>query len=298
MDAISTERVIAIVAQIARERGLDTAPTVLAERSNLVLAIDSATVARVALATSITRVGMDSAAREVEITRWLDARGAPVTRPSREVGTSPIERDGLVVGFWEREELVAERPEPRSAGAALRVIHTLLRDFPRERLARWGGFEEARRVLPRLRSRDVLTPSELHRFEHAWEAAEDVVASAEGRTASFQALHGDAHIGNVLATARGPVWTDWEDAFLGPVEMDIACLRSKADLFGEERETIDAVISAYGSDYDPGLVRDLALVRNVQVIPWLAVFAEREPALRSRMQARIARLPPPTTSHG
>jgi Ser/Thr protein kinase RdoA (MazF antagonist) len=32
-----------------------------------------------------------------------------------------------------------------------------------------------------------------------------------------QAVHGDAHLGNVINTARGPLWNDWGDAFLGPV---------------------------------------------------------------------------------
>ncbi|MBX3229103.1 MAG: phosphotransferase [Labilithrix sp.] len=66
------------------------------------------------------------------------------------------------------------------------------------------------------------------RVERAWEAAERVVAGARGRSASFQAVHGDAHIRNVLATARGVLWTDWEDAFLEPIEFDLACLRCAA----------------------------------------------------------------------
>lgn len=95
----------------------------------------------------------------------------------------------------------------------------------------------------------------------------------------------------MLGTARGVLWTDWEDAFLGPVEFDIACLRSRAELFGEEVEVIDAMSAAYG-EYDVELVRDLGLVRNVQVIPWLVVFAERDPDLLPRMRARLAKLPP------
>ena len=94
-----------------------------------------------------------------------------------------------------------------------------------------------------------------------------------------------------LATTRGPVWTDWEDAFVARSEWDIACLRSKAELFGEEVEAIDAMTAAYGRPSDPTLVRDLGLVRNLQVIAWLAVFVERQPELTSRMHARIARLP-------
>jgi len=118
-----------------------------------------------------------------------------------------------------------------------------------------------------------------------------IVESARARSASFQAVHGDAHIGNVMATERGAIWTDWEDAFVGPIEYDIACLRSKADLFGEERDAIDAMLAAYGADYDRALATDLGLVRNVQVIAWLALFAERQPELLPRMRARIDRLP-------
>jgi thiamine kinase-like enzyme len=36
------------------------------------------------------------------------------------------------------------------------------------------------------------------------------------------ALHGDAHPGNLLATARGPLWIDFEDACHGPREWDYA----------------------------------------------------------------------------
>jgi thiamine kinase-like enzyme len=107
----------------------------------------------------------------------------------------------------------------------------------------------------------------------------------------MQPVHGDAHLGNVLATARGAVWTDWEDAFVGPIEWDLASLRSRLVLFGEEREAIEAACEGYDHEHDPALVDDLALCRNLQVIPWLAVFAERDPSLVPRMKARIAKLP-------
>ena len=37
-------------------------------------------------------------------------------------------------------------------------------------------------------------------------------------------LHGDPHLGNVLMTSRGPRWTDWEAACVGPREWDFSCL--------------------------------------------------------------------------
>jgi hypothetical protein len=271
-----------VARELAKELGLaDAAPVVVADRSNMVLRV-GAVIARVAMATSMVRIGMAWLRREVEIARFLAVRDVGVTRPI----AGPFERSGYVISFWEAENVHAS-PDPAAAGAELRRAHSALAGYAGD-LPLWGGFEEARQVLARGQAR--MTDAERDRMKRAWDRAERIVADAKGRSASFQAVHGDAHIGNVLATDRGVLWTDWEDAFVGPVEFDLACLRSRADLFGEDREAIEAMTAAYG-DYDPDLVRDLGLVRNVQVIPWLAVFAERDPELLPRMRARLARLP-------
>ena len=286
------ESAIAAVRDIMAELGLSATPAVIAERSNLVLRLEpTSLVARVGLATSSARVGGAWLRREIEISRFLDERGLLVTRPTARIEPGPFERSGLVISFWERESVIADRCDPRAAGVALAKIHRALADYPHEQLPLWGGFEEARAVRERARTSPFFERADLLRLERAWERAERIVESAKTRTASFQAVHGDAHIGNVLATDRGAVWTDWEDAFIGPIEFDIACLRSKAELFNEEREAIDLMTSAYDGPWHRDLARDLGLVRNVQVIPWLAVFAERQPEILPRMRARIERLP-------
>jgi thiamine kinase-like enzyme len=38
-----------------------------------------------------------------------------------------------------------------------------------------------------------------------------------------QPIHGDAHVGNLLATEKGWLWNDFEDVCLGPVAWDVAC---------------------------------------------------------------------------
>lgn len=259
-------------------------PVLIADRSNSVYRLDPhRLVARVAMATSAARVGIEWLRREVEVTTFLDSRGAPVTRPT----AGPFDCDGVIVSFWELEDVINERAHPREAGKSLAVIHRALRAYAWERLPEWGAWDEARGVFDRRR----FAPAELARLEPAWASAERIVESSKIRSMSFQAVHGDAHIGNVLATSRGAVWTDWEDAFVGPAEYDIACLRSKADLFGDERDVIEAMIAAYDGEYDPDLVADLGIVRNVQVIVWLSLFAERQPELLPRMRARIDRLP-------
>ncbi|UJR84065.1 Hypothetical protein I5071_61360 [Sandaracinus amylolyticus] len=277
---------------LVRELGLEhVEPVVIADRSNLVLHLaPHPLVARVAMATSMVRVGMQWLRREVELSRFLDARGASVTRPSTTIDAGPFERAGLVISVWDLETITANAIDPQRAGARLAEAHRLLAAHDAPALPEWGGWDEARAVLERARESGAWSASEAHRVASAWERAERIVESARARTASFQPVHGDAHLGNVLATSRGPVWTDWEDAFVGPIEWDLACLRSKAELFGEERETIDAITAAYDGPYDPELARELGLVRNLQVIPWLAVFAERDPSLLPRMRARIAKL--------
>lgn len=285
----STPDAIARTQDLARSLGLESAPVVIADRSNLVLRLDPhPIVARVAIATSMVRVGMEWLRREVDVSRHLAARGVEVTHPCTRIEAGPHERDGLVVSFWELETLVEAPVDPAVAGARLAQAHRALRDFSATRLPEWGAWTEARTVLDRARRGGSLDAHELRSLDAAWDRAERVVASARARSASFQPVHGDAHLGNVLSTARDAVWTDWEDAFVGPVEHDLACLRSRADLFGEERAAIDAALAAYDEPHDAALVADLGVVRNVQVIVWLAVFAERQPELLPRMRARLA----------
>jgi hypothetical protein len=287
--SLSTDTAVAEVVALTRELGLGCVPEVLADRSNLVLLLaPHRIVARVAMATSMVRVGMDWLRREVEISSFLDARGVFVTRPSPLLDAGPHERGGFVISFWELEDTV-ENLDGALAGARLARAHLSLRDFSRERVPEWGAWTEARAVLDRARA--SLSKEEAARVLNAWNEGERIVQSSSARSASIQAVHGDAHLRNVLATRRGPVWTDWEDAFLGPVEWDIACLRSRAELFGEEREAIDAACAAYDAPSNADLVCDLMLVRNLQVISWLAIFAERQPELLPRMRDRISKLP-------
>jgi hypothetical protein len=281
------DEVVRRVGELARVLGHDARPEPLADRSNLVLSLGDALVARVAMATSTARVGMAWLRREVEVSRFLGPTLA--TQPASAIDAGPHELEGLVVSFWQRETLVGPA-DPAEAGRKLAACHRALRAYPQQALPWMGAWQEARGVLERALGSTHLDAAERRQLALGFERAERVVDDAPKRTASMQAVHGDAHLGNALGTARGALWTDWEDAFVGPVEHDLACLRSKAELFGEEREAIEAACAAYDVEHDPALVSDLALVRNAQVIVWLAVFAERQPELVPRMRARLRRL--------
>ncbi|MBX3251136.1 MAG: aminoglycoside phosphotransferase family protein [Myxococcales bacterium] len=289
---MTNDEAIVETCALARELGLTGAsPRVIADRSNLVVHLSPhPVVARVAMATSATRVGIEWLRREVDVTRHLDGHGVPVTRPSAVVEAGPYERDGLVISFWELEALVDAPLDAEAAGRRFADAHRALVGAPIE-LPEWGAWTEARSVLERAKVSGAWTEEERARVERAFERGERVVESARARSASFQPVHGDAHLGNVLTTARGPVWTDWEDAFIGPVEWDLATLTSRRTLFGEERDVVEALLRGYHGPWDRELAQDLGLCRNLQVIPWLAIFAERDPSLLARMRARLEKLP-------
>ena len=284
------ENAIAATRHLVTSLGLDCTPRIIADRSNLVLALDPhPLVARVAMSTSLTRVGLEWLTREVEIAAHLDRRGVPVTLPATSIGHGPFERDGYIVSFWQREE-ASPVLDAAEAGARLARVHRALESFDTTRLPEWGVFHEAERMLERACTNGVLATAESTRVRDAWPIGHEIVVSSRARSASFQAVHGDAHFGNVFATTRGPLWTDWEDACVAPVEWDIATLQSRHTTFGEERDLLEPALAAYDLDYDRALADDLVIVRNLQVIVWLSVFAERQPELVERVRARLARL--------
>lgn len=288
---LTVESAIAAAISLAADHGLAVSPRVIADRSNLVLALDPhPIVARVAMSTSLTRVGMTWLAREIAITDHLHRAGVPVTRPSVAIAPGPHERGGWVVSFWELEAAVPEL-DASVAGARLADVHRALARFDASRLPEWGVVKEAESILERACSSGVLDASESRRLLRAWDRGRAIVAAAKARSCSFQAVHGDAHFGNVFATTRGPLWTDWEDACVAPVEWDIATLRSRNVMFGEEADRLVPAIAAYDGAFDESLARDLVTVRNLQVIPWLAVFAERQPELAHRARARLGHVP-------
>ena len=118
MTAAATESAIAATRALAASFGIACDPTVIADRSHLVLALDPAPiVARVALSTSTTRIGLDWLAREVAIARHLDAAFVPTTRPVEAFDPGPHEVGELIVSFWHRETEV-EALDPAVAGPA------------------------------------------------------------------------------------------------------------------------------------------------------------------------------------
>jgi aminoglycoside phosphotransferase (APT) family kinase protein len=67
-------------------------------------------------------------------------------------------------------------------------------------------------------------------------------------------VHGDSHPGNVLWTVTGPLWGDWEDAHLAPLEWDLACLVAASRVRGDDFGWAEAALDAHGGVYDAELL--------------------------------------------
>jgi aminoglycoside phosphotransferase (APT) family kinase protein len=108
-------------------------------------------------------------------------------------------------------EVAAERGEVVAAGRALRACHDALVgvDGAGSGLEPLGMLREAARLA-------VRAPTEV--------AAAVDRALVQLAGVPHRIVHGDSHPGNVLWTRSGPLWGDWEDTHLAPLEWDLACL--------------------------------------------------------------------------
>jgi hypothetical protein len=152
--------------------------------------------ARMSGATASFRDSAESLAREVQLAAALSAAGAPVVAP---LG-GPHEACGLTVTLWPWVDTVPSG-DAATAGHALRACHDALlsADAAPLRPEPLGMLREARRLA-------ATGPAEVAL------AVDNALETLRG--AAYRIVHGDSHPGNVLWTADGALWSDWEDAHL------------------------------------------------------------------------------------
>ena len=71
----------------------------------------------------------------------------------------------------------------------------------------------------------------------------DAAARLALPTLPHQAIHGDAHLGNVLANGA---WQDFDEACVGPREWDVACMVHRWVVFGDLEIEMREALTAYG----------------------------------------------------
>ncbi|HEV2781950.1 MAG TPA: phosphotransferase [Actinophytocola sp.] len=198
-----------------------TDPVVLHVGSNVLVHLRPApVVARVANLVAELRPGVATwFARDLALSSYLADRGVPVVRPSADPPAGPHEHGGLVLSFWTHvPHDPHRRPTPAEVGRALGGLHAALRGYTGP-LPEEGPIGDLRQVLDLLERDGVLAGARLAKLR-----AEGARLAGEVLALPKQALHGDAHPGNLLATPDGLLWNDFEDTWRGPPAWDLACL--------------------------------------------------------------------------
>lgn len=217
MKVIDGRGAVEAAVSLAVSLGLAVDDAVVLHDSNrlVVRLLPCDTVARV------SPIGWYSPRREVELARRLAAEtDAPIAGLDPRVDPVVFERNDFEIGMWTYlEPEPSLEPSPDAYSKMLERLHDALRQIDMtsppftERLAEIQQWLSDGEVVPDLigEDRGLL----IQRLE----PSSRLLTEAAERE---QLLHGEPHPWNVLNTAKGPVFIDFENCARGPVEYDLA----------------------------------------------------------------------------
>lgn len=260
----TTAEAVAASVAVAAQLGLPTGnPVVVADGYSVRVRLDpSPVLTRVVTAGRLLR-GQPRPwmEREIAVSRYLCAAGAPVVPPWPEAG--PHEAHGLEVSLWQWLDPVPQTVPAEVYGPLLKDLHDALDGYDAELPVLVGPLTDIAAAV-RASDNPVLR-----------EAAARLVPLA--LTWPRRPLHGDAHTGNVLSTAAGPRWMDFEDVCVGPVEWDLA-----------SRTLTETVVDAYPGEVDRVRLEDCRDLRHLQILAGLLTDDVQDAALCDEITARLA----------
>ena len=264
---------------VAAERG-----ELISEGANLLVRLEPGpTLARISNWVDMLRVegSLEWNRREVILARHLAGAGMPVARPLVE----PVREDGITKSIWtwlEHEPNV--QPSDVELGVAVARLHDALAGCSHPLIDFEDVLREVRELAPRavIEGDATLTavadalPRKVDALLRGLEAFAD---------APRQALHGDAHAGNIVGIDDEVVWIDFEDTCRGPVEYDLAT----AILQGPPSDRT-TVLASYARPVDDGLLDLMLEARRCQVACWSALLLPswREQEMRDAVERWLA----------
>jgi hypothetical protein len=270
------EEDVAAAAACARDLGLGTVePVVLkvAHHTSVRLA-PHPIVARVDSSAALDRI-VPAMRRELDVAQHLARAAAPSVRPTVDPPPGPHVQGGSAITLWAYVDHrpVRGRVDLAAAGAALRVVHAALADYPgpirlfTDGMDTCAGMLDDPAAMPALdeRSRRFLS-----------EAMQSLRAGLALDRADFIGLHGDTHAGNILVTPTGPIWADLETACIGPLEWELTSLPPAGRIHFRPLEA--------------ALLKRLSLLRSLTVAVWCWADADRSEEVREAAEYHLRRL--------
>ncbi|MFC9620167.1 aminoglycoside phosphotransferase family protein [Streptomyces sp. NPDC056930] len=184
----------------------------------------------------------------VTLTRWLTNSGVPATEPADL--EQPVLAEGHVVTFWRHypQPTPKSTPNAEHLGRLLRQLHQLPQ--PPITLPKWTPLTSFTQTLAHANS----VPD----TQKDWLAtrAHELIATFEELDYALTPglVHGDAYPGNCLWDGDHALLGDWDEAAVGPREVDLANTY-QGQRFGRTAAELETFGRAYGYDITswPGL---------------------------------------------
>ena len=164
------------------------------------------------------------------------------------------ERDGFAVTFWSYYRPVTDLGSPAAYADALHRLHAAMRSIEIETPHFTERIAEAERLLTHRHETPALADDDRLLLLDTLHTAGQAIrrhASAD------QLLHGEPHPGNLLGTAEGLLFIDFETCCRGPIEFDVAHVPDEVsvhypgvdqDLLQECRRLVLAMVAAWRWD--------------------------------------------------
>jgi thiamine kinase-like enzyme len=259
---------------------------VLQDGNTLVLRMTESVVARIVADREGPRQGTEWFAKESAIARHLSQHRAPIIPLHPSFPPEPQVAQGYTMSFWLYVTAVKEDPGSAEVGRTLYTCHRLLQDYPAP-LPPLAIPRESLGLLASLAQQQLFPASTLELLRYHLETALRELADYPQ-----QPLHGDAHPGNVMNTTQGLLWTDWEDAFAGPPEWDLASLLWNARYLENDQATVAEISAAYraaGGQIDPVALEICYRARAAVMTAWYPIlYPEPSPDRQRKLALRIA----------
>ncbi|MDQ3405983.1 MAG: aminoglycoside phosphotransferase family protein [Actinomycetota bacterium] len=216
----------------------------------------------------------------VGVAQWLAAHDIPAVRlvPGFE---QPVLVGDYAATVWVAVPPVEGKPRPADLARLLRLVHRLP---PPDGLPVWDPLDDVRRRIGEAEGLDDDDGSFLR--GRCDEIERKLAALDFPLTAGF--VHGDAHLGNLILSAQGPLLCDFDSSCVGPPEWDLTPFAVGVRRFGEPVADYAELVSGYGFDVTRwdgfSVLREL---RELKLITSVLPIMNSSPVVRPELLRRL-----------